>query len=312
MDKVLQDNQELIKEYSYVTHSASDLTTSPFKRNQVTGKARTSKDDVSVFAAQPSILDSLLDDYQINNWQSMSALSLGEQLYSAKGSQSAGVGHSIVDEANINPESPNEFFLVLSNQVSNGQRNTYYKKRPLWTLSNVALFTMRDREVRCCNNPGVLMNLPAYNALVNNRDGMNNTRFEKIMVKLHQPLNATSQKKIKKDFKESIEDPDRKKMLKFYDFLEDEGDNKDINWALDVIFSVVIAVTMFLCFFSLCASMSANLMDQSKEIGILRAMGFTKRRIKVLYFYEAFILVSASCLLGVMIGTIVGFTMVLQ
>jgi ABC-type antimicrobial peptide transport system permease subunit len=40
-------------------------------------------------------------------------------------------------------------------------------------------------------------------------------------------------------------------------------------------------------------------------------MGFTSYRIKLLYAYEAFILVIASCLLGVMIGTIVGFTMVL-
>jgi ABC-type antimicrobial peptide transport system permease subunit len=57
--------------------------------------------------------------------------------------------------------------------------------------------------------------------------------------------------------------------------------------------------------------MSANLLDQTKEIGILRAMGFTKNRIKMLYFYEAFILVISSCTLGVMIGMAVGFTMVL-
>ena len=68
---------------------------------------------------------------------------------------------------------------------------------------------------------------------------------------------------------------------------------------------------MILCLFSLTSSMSANLMDQTKEIGVLRAMGFTKIRIKLLYFYEAFILVIVSCSLGVMIGTIVGFTMVL-
>lgn len=75
---------------------------------------------------------------------------------------------------------------------------------------------------------------------------------------------------------------------------------------------MVIAITMFLCFFSLASSMSANLLDQTKEIGILRAMGFTNSRIKALYFYEALILVVASCLLGCVIGTIVGYTMVLQ
>lgn len=41
-------------------------------------------------------------------------------------------------------------------------------------------------------------------------------------------------------------------------------------------------------------------------------MGFTKFRIKVLYFYEAVILVMASSLLGIMIGSIVGYTMTLQ
>ena len=49
-------------------------------------------------------------------------------------------------------------------------------------------------------------------------------------------------------------------------------------------------------------------MEQSKEIGILRAMGFTKGRIQILYVYEAFALVLASSILGVMIGTIVGWS----
>ncbi len=69
---------------------------------------------------------------------------------------------------------------------------------------------------------------------------------------------------------------------------------------------------MILCLFSLTSSMSANIMEQSKEIGILRAMGFTKGRIQILYVYEAFALVLSSSILGVMIGTIVGYTMVLQ
>lgn len=68
---------------------------------------------------------------------------------------------------------------------------------------------------------------------------------------------------------------------------------------------------MFLCFFSLSASMSANLYEQKKEVGVIRAMGFTKYRIKLLYFYEALVLVLSSCILGVLIGTGVGYTMLL-
>jgi ABC-type antimicrobial peptide transport system permease subunit len=76
-------------------------------------------------------------------------------------------------------------------------------------------------------------------------------------------------------------------------------------------FNSIIIIVMFLCFFALSANMSANLYEQTKEIGVLRAIGFTKTRIKMLYFYEAMVLVLASCLLGVMVGLIVAETMTL-
>lgn len=92
---------------------------------------------------------------------------------------------------------------------------------------------------------------------------------------------------------------------------ESEDTTSMIQGILNKVFYGLITVTMFLCFFSLCASMSANLYEQKKEVGVLRAMGFTKYRVRILYFYEALILVIVSCILGVLIGTIVGFTMLL-
>ena len=81
---------------------------------------------------------------------------------------------------------------------------------------------------------------------------------------------------------------------------------------LELVFAITISIMMFLCFFSLSASMSANLYEQTKEIGILRSIGFTNIRIKLLYFYEALILVFTSSILGVLIGVMVGMTMALQ
>ena len=89
------------------------------------------------------------------------------------------------------------------------------------------------------------------------------------------------------------------------------GATSKIKKILDKVFYGLISVTMFLCFFSLCASMSANLYEQKKEVGILRAMGFTKYRVRALYFYESLVLVLSSCTLGVLIGTAVGYTMLL-
>ena len=42
---------------------------------------------------------------------------------------------------------------------------------------------------------------------------------------------------------------------------------------LNLVFSVLTAVAMFLCFFSLLASMMANINEQQKEVGVLLAVG---------------------------------------
>ena len=108
--------------------------------------------------------------------------------------------------------------------------------------------------------------------------------------------------------KVSIDD-DSIKVYDQYSILEKNQKALDL---LDLVFYVTIGIMMFLCFFSLQASMTANMYEQTKEIGILRSIGFTSYRISTLYFYEALLLVFASCLLGIMIGVLVGFTMVVQ
>jgi len=69
---------------------------------------------------------------------------------------------------------------------------------------------------------------------------------------------------------------------------------------------------MFLCLFALSANMTANIYNQAKEIGVMRAIGLSKCRIRMLYFYEALVLVFSSSILGIAIGMAVGYTMTLQ
>lgn len=81
---------------------------------------------------------------------------------------------------------------------------------------------------------------------------------------------------------------------------------------MNKVFNSIIAVIMSLCFFALSANMSANLYEQTKEIGVLRSIGFSKWKIRFIYFYEAIVLVLSACLMGVVVGMTVGYTMVLQ
>ena len=129
------------------------------------------------------------------------------------------------------------------------------------------------------------------------------------MIMLKNPSDQNATLKLKAEFQRELTHGEN---IKVYNYFDTTGTNEQVTAILDGIFMVIIAITMFLCFFSLSSSMSANLLDQTKEIGVLRALGFTKRTIKVVYFYEALILVTASCSLGVLIGAIVGYTLVAQ
>ena len=77
-------------------------------------------------------------------------------------------------------------------------------------------------------------------------------------------------------------------------------------------FDVLVCIVMFMSFFSLSASMSTNIYNSKKEIGVLRATGLKKCRISLLFFYEALILVVSASVLGVMIGCAMGWVVQLQ
>ncbi|KAA6381318.1 MAG: putative DUF214 family protein [Streblomastix strix] len=69
---------------------------------------------------------------------------------------------------------------------------------------------------------------------------------------------------------------------------------------------------MFLCFFSLMASMHTNVQEQSKEIGIMRALGLTRFQIVRIYIEEAFILVITAAIMGLIVGMLVGYVLTSQ
>mmetsp|Transcript_12407 Transcript_12407/g.19118 ORF Transcript_12407/g.19118 Transcript_12407/m.19118 type:complete len:116 (-) Transcript_12407:283-630(-) len=60
------------------------------------------------------------------------------------------------------------------------------------------------------------------------------------------------------------------------------------------------------------SSMLTNIYEQSKEIGVIRALGLGRVVVVRLYIWESFILVISASLMGLFIGTAIGWTMGLQ
>jgi len=91
---------------------------------------------------------------------------------------------------------------------------------------------------------------------------------------MHEPYNR-SHIKFLKDSMQSLLDNDGLKdqytIFAYHDVLDNSSKAEQ---TLELIFNVVISITMFICFFSLSSSMTGNLYEQVKEISVMRAIGF--------------------------------------
>lgn len=132
------------------------------------------------------------------------------------------------------------------------------------------------------------------------------------MIRLHimlkEPHNSEHIKFLKDSIQNSLDKTGLKDLYEVWAFQDLIESTAQAEFTLEAIFQVVIVITMFICFFSLSSSMTGNLYEACKEISVMRAIGLTRTYITKLYIYEAFILVVASSFGGVMIGTIVGWS----
>jgi len=214
----------------------------------------------------------------------------------------------VITESTTDPSDFKSNILFTAFSKSTAKQNKFYFKRPAFTMKQSPFFAMGDRSK--WNGGDAVMSIPAFNRMIKNQISINETAYSTMIIKLKKPKNLKHQEFVIKTLRQ-VMSSDQQQGITIYNYFDNKEAQEDITKILDWIFNVIIGITMFLCFFSLCSSMSANLFDQTKEIGILRAMGFNSNRIAFVYFMEAFILVMASCICGIMIGTTVSVTMVL-
>jgi hypothetical protein len=81
---------------------------------------------------------------------------------------------------------------------------------------------------------------------------------------------------------------------------------------LSWLFQVITVLILCVAFFSLNSSMFTNIMEQSKEIGVLLSLGASHATVYRLFAYEAFFLVFSGSLMGFAIGCIMGWSMSAQ
>ncbi|CDW84878.1 family protein [Stylonychia lemnae] len=306
-DEVIKRHLQNIQDFTYITADTSRKNTLGIQSIKTSDRARIEQFNTGVYGVQPSIFDAMINDFvKIGSQNDSTGMPLAEQLYTARGSQGMAVGTVMAKQARAdNPEKTLYNHMVLSLELES--KKIYYTMRNIFNTDRAPGFTMQSRKQNSQKN-SALVSLPMH-ARISGLQSLRQVQYERLVVMFKDPLNKEQTDAFLQDLKNSEM---RNENPRVFNANDQQETFEQVNLILNMIFNVIIAITMFLCFFSLSSSMTANLYEQSKEIGVMRAIGMNKTRIQLLYIYEAFILVMASSLMGILIGTMVGFTMVVQ
>jgi hypothetical protein len=187
-DQLLRSYEDQIENFAYVTFDMKKVPENNIFKQQSSDNARINGFSIDIYGVQPSMFNSTLDDFLKVSWQGKSALSLGEQFYTAKGSQSVAVGEFIGEYTNTNPNYYNESILMQVFSSADSVPNKYYRKRPLFTTSQAPAFTMSDRDFEGGNNdPAYLVSLPSYTRMSSPTGSVNDTRWERLFIRFKNP-----------------------------------------------------------------------------------------------------------------------------
>lgn len=297
---------QYIESYSWITDDLSSvLKNKGFKSIYLTHIGQIFQYLPQIYGVSPNIFSTTFDEFLDIEKKSDSGLNIAEELYTARGSQSMIIGVAYAEKLRVGLSKDDSLYLVFYN-------GTYTKKQEL----RVSAILNTAPAFRFSNLPSVtsqalLISLPLYKKLLNEGLSYSQIPMSNLKLKVKGGFNTDYLSVVYNNLTNfMMKEGDTQ--LSLWDYRDFEKNIAKSETVINIIFVIVTVIVMFLCFFSLVSSMSANILEQCKEISVLRSIGLTVKQMVLLYIYESFVLVFASSFTGLCIGTIVGFTMSIQ
>ena len=296
----------VIESYAYITQ---DLATFAKNHNYtdvfLTNRGRIYNVYPSIRGVSPSIFKTAIDKFLISDdIDQSSLLDLGDQLYTARGSQGVIIGQTYKRDLDLSLDIDSSVLLIMEN----GTSSKIEELRVLATLESAPGFNFS--KLPSVVSQDILISLPTFRRLASNiTSSATKIPFERMLIK------------VKDDSFDNIDivteqfgqlRQNRYPSLKVWDFRDTAKTLQTNQSTLSFIFMAVEVLSMALSMFSLITSMSTNILEQVKEIGVLRVVGLTRLKVNLLYVCEAFILVFTSAIFGVIIGTAVACILAIQ
>jgi len=308
----LVEQDDRIIDVGYVSHGL-DTVVGANTRISTLGKVDSAPQ--IVYAVSPNFFQVTLPDFLvINEMDATSGYPLDEQLYSPRGSQSMILGSLYKKSLSLNMNST--LLLEVQKRVSGRDidpnappSNSWFTRlRPLAFLDGSAAVSLSQYPER--ERQDALVSLPTFMRL---SQGIIKSIGEvPIRLYLFQIDEATADDATLDAIKYKLRQIAGRYGCNVDDVRQRNAALKTALEAMDFFAGATTTIAMIVSFFSLTSSMYANIHEQAKEMGMLRAIGVRRPWIQRVYTLEAFTLVMSATLLGLMIGTVVAVTVTAQ
>jgi len=309
LEKLCTDSRAC-KGYTYISYPLNEVA--PYSIPQLTTKGGWMSYSQSVYAVSANFFDVTGDTFVVVDDQPKPSSkferygrTLTAMLYEIQGSSTALVGSLYKSLMNINLDST--FVLELPRKTNRLPRYEHRLLKPLAFLDAGPVGTFSKFPLLTWQSSFV--SFPTFVRMSNNSiNSVSAVPIQKMLLDINEKASGTDVN----NFLASLRTISREKGISFKDLNSELEPLSIATQVLDFFFIFTTVVAMSICFFSLMSSMYSNINEQAKEIGILRAIGCRKGVIIRLFIYEAFVLIIAASIMGILIGLSIGYTMALQ
>jgi hypothetical protein len=270
--------------------------------------------DVEVWGVSSNLLDVTFNEYLVadSDTPSQSATPLSEQLYTPAGSQAAILGTSAKKQfglANTDGTETSFLYALQKRQADDGEKHgtrpphsstssgtfshalstllvasipvlpapaslQFHRLRPLMFLDNCPRFALgRFPSQRA---QPTIVSLPTFMRLSNNAyKRIQDIPMSSCILKFAPHVSNQAKDELALQLTDFV----KSHQFQLWDIRRASDQLAQSNAVMSMVFSIATYIAMFLCLFSLVASMLTNLYEQSKEISVLRSIGLTKTSI---------------------------------
>jgi len=294
-----------VSAYTYFTYRMNEVSNLTTINIRNTGGFKKGAQQVRGIA--PNFFKVLRSNFlKIQSWDPQGHF-IDTQLYTPKGTNGMIIGETYYELLNLEKRQQDNFVIEVTQNTAQFPLYTYHMRRPLSFLNAApgVTFSYFPDVVSQAN----LISMPAFVKL---SKGYFTTVKDAPIKTLFVEVKSTATTKQVDAFKRKVNFAIQGKQITLFD-VEDELSALYIpTQVMNYMFLLITIVAMFMCFFSLFSSMYTNVYGQSKEMGILRAIGVTRFFIIRMYIYEAFVLVISASIVGIIVGTVIAYTLVIQ